>query len=392
MTDFEIGDWPNRILFGVDSVGQLQLEATRLKVARVLIICGASVARGEMLTRVRSGLGAACVGLFADVQAQNPLPCIQKGAELALSLRADALLSVGGGSAIDAAKCIAMFLASDGNLEPYQLQHAGTVPAMNLSSAEVLPHLAVPTTAGSASEVMPTAGCRDPKARRKLLFWDTALVPKVVILDPKMAVFSPPSLTAHSGMTAVARCIESLYSAHRQPISSALALRAVRMLVRSLERCIAEPMNLEARADCQIASLMSGIAAINAMVSMVHAICHTLGGRFGMQHGAGHAMLLAPAMRVLLPSLGSDQLELLAAIGGETRNDAPVDSAGLSAAQIIADLAAALPLPRRLRDCGINQHQDLEDISIAAMSDYMMASAPRPISRAEIVSLLSSVW
>jgi alcohol dehydrogenase class IV len=391
MNPFNISHWPNRIVFGTGAVETLHIEAARLGVTRALIVCGASVARGEMLSRVRAGLGDACAGVFANVAAQNPLPCIQEGADLVRKLRADAIVSVGGGSAVDAGKCIAMLLASRGDLAPFQLEHRGTLPQERLAPDDALPHIAVPTTAGSASEVMPTAGCRDPQARKKLLFWDAELVPKVVVLDPRMATFAPPSLTAHSGMTAVARCIEALYSANRQPLSTGLALRAVRLLKRSLPRSIADPTDLDARAECQLGSIMSGIAAINAMVSVVHAIGHTLGGRFGMQHGAGHAILLAPAMQLLLPAVGSDQFDVYEAMVSNS-TELPPDVAGERAASAIAELVAGLPLPKRLRDCGINDTGDLDDIATAAMNDYMMATAPRPVSQVELLTLLRSVW
>src|SRR5262249_13775109 len=185
-----------------------------------------------------------------------------------------------------------------------------------------LPPPPVPPTAASGPAVLPPAACRDPQSRRKLLFWDHTLVPAATVLDPEMAVHTPPALTAATGMTAMARAIESLYSGKRHPMSSALALHAVRLLRDALPRSIEAPRDLEARAACQMACTMAGMAAINAMVSVVHAIGHIVGGRYGLQHGVSHTILLAPAMRLLLPVIGHEQALLVDALGGSDSTDA----------------------------------------------------------------------
>jgi len=186
-------------------------------------------------------------------------------------------------------------------------------------------------------------------------------------------------------MTTMARAIECLYSVDRQPLSTGLAVHAIRILRRALPRVIEAPGDLAARADCQMACLMSGTAAINSMVSVVHAIGHIIGGRYALQHGISHAMLLAPAMRQLLPAIGADQTIVHEALGvapGATADDA----AGQMAA-----LIAELPLPRRLREVGVNRN-DLSDIAAATMSDYMMANLPEPMTEPDVLALLDEAF
>ena len=255
--------------------------------------------------------------------------------------------------------------------------------------ARAVPHIAVPTTAGSASDVMPTAACRDPQSRRKLLFWDHALTPAMTVLDPEMAVHTPPALTAATGMTAMARAVESLYSGKRHAMSTGLALHAVRLLRDALPRAIATPHDLEARAACQMACTMSGMAAINAMVSVVHAIGHIVGGRHGLQHGISHAILLGPAMRLMLPVIGDQQTLLLDALGG--RRSSSADSDGAEATALMASFVGGLPLPQRLRDLGMSE-AELAEIAALTMSDYMMANLPRPMAEGEVLALLRSAW
>jgi alcohol dehydrogenase class IV len=233
---------------------------------------------------------------------------------------------------------------------------------------------------------MPTAGIRDPKLPKKLLFWDEKLVPNATVLDPELAVHAAPALTAATGMTAMARAVECLYSKHRHPISTALALHAARLLRTALPRSVEAPDDLAARADCLMASLMSGTASINAMVSVVHAIGHVVGGRYGLQHGISHAMLLAPALRRLLPAIGTDQAFLYEALGCPPAT-ATVDDA----AEVLDGVLQRLPLPKRLREVGVAA-ADVPDIARGAMGDYMMANLPRPMDVAEVQALLEEAW
>jgi alcohol dehydrogenase class IV len=203
-------------------------------------------------------------------------------------------------------------------------------------------------------------------------------------------VHTPPALTAATGMTAMARAIESLYSARRHPMSTGLALHAVRLLRGALPRSIEAPHDLAARAACQMACTMSGMAAINAMVSVVHAIGHIVGGRHGLQHGISHSILLAPAMRLLLPVIGDDQTLLLEALGGAGRSGS-ADIDGAEATALMASFVRGLPLPQRLRDLGISEGE-LADIAGLTMSDYMMANLPRPMAEAEVLALLRGAW
>jgi alcohol dehydrogenase class IV len=379
----DFGDWPGRIVFGAGAVGRLAELVERVGGRRALVLCGTTVAGGDMLTKVKAGLGDTLAAVFPEVQSHTPIEMVGRALEQFRSSGADVIVTVGGGSAIDAGKAIAVMLATGGDLLPYAIRYApgGEMERRSLP-ARTVPHIAVPTTAGSASDVMPTAACRDPQSRRKLLFWDHALVPATTVLDPEMAVHTPPALTAATGMTAMARAIESLYSGKRHPMSTALALHAVRLLRDALPRSIESSHDLEARAACQMACTMSGMAAINAMVSVVHAIGHIVGGRYGLQHGVSHTILLTPAMRLLLPAIGQGQTLLVAALGGSNSADA---------AALMTGFVRSLPLPQRLRDLKIAE-AELGEIAQQTMSDYMMANLPRPMAETEVLALLRSAW
>ncbi len=385
MIEGDIRDWPKRVCFGAGSVRELPRLLSDLSSRRAVVLCGKTVAGSKMLARVRGVLADRCVGVFDSVKAHTPFEDVQEATKLILSCEADVIVSVGGGSAIDAGKGVAIMLATGGDFEPYAIDWGTKGMARKSLGAVPIRHISIPTTAGSASDVMPTAGIRDPKLPKKMLFWDERLVPDATILDPEMAVFADAKLTAATGMTAMARAIECLYSKHRHPISTGLALHAARLLRTALPRSVTHPNDLDARADCQMAALMSGTASINAMVSVVHAIGHVIGPRFHLQHGVSHAMLLAPALRRLLPAIGGDARYVLEALGCAA--DGSVDEV----AAALRALLNKLPLPQRLRDVGVKT-DDIAMIAGGTMRDYMMANLAVPMSQADVESLLLEAW
>ena len=286
-------------------------------------------------------------------------------------MNADVLISIGGGSAIDSGKGYFLHSLRSAvlNIPPTCIgRHQRRAvrkrrPMPDLSLA----HIAIPTTTVSGSEVAPTCGLRDPAAGHKRLFRDDKLIPSIAVLDPLVTVDTPAKLTASSGMTAVARCIESLYSGRRNPLRNALALHGLRMLFKSLTRSISAPDDLEARADCLVASTLSAISA-NLNTSAVHAIGHVLGGRYGLAHGVPHAILLGPSMpRFMLPIIGDEQKLVLAAMGGSP-DGIDANEAGKRASDLMIKLVATLPLPQRLGDVGVNP-ADIPGIAEQASRD-----------------------
>ncbi len=388
MKPFEIDWWPNRIVCEAGAVHRAGDLVGQLDRRRAFVICGGSIAAGRLHERVKSGLGASYAGTFHGLQMHAPLPVLEAAAAAARQAGADCIVSVGGGSAIDSGKGVSLIdtLGSDWrdcslNGEAAQRDARRPIPALRLA------HIAIPTTTGSGSEVAPTCGLRDPALGRKLIFRDSRLIPGIALLDPEMTLATPARLTAASGMTAVARSIEALYSGRRNPLHSGLALEALRMLAIALPRSIEQPSDIEARAQCQIAASMSAIAA-NVNVSAVHAVGHVVGGKYGLQHGIAHAILLAPAMRLMLPALGEQQRQILAALGGNGDGREP-DEAGRDAASRMAALVASLPLPRRLSEVGVNE-ADLAGIADHASHDPIMLTAAAPASAAQILALLRS--
>jgi len=167
-------------------MSQLGTLLDDLGARRALVLCGKTVASGALLTMTQAALGNRCASVFDRVGSHTPLSMVEEIAAITKASNVDAVITVGGGSAIDAGKGAILLRAAGGtNLDPYAVRYDDN-RRMNqraLPKADLV-HIAIPTTSGSASEVMPTAGIRDVAARKKLLFWDDALIPDGVILDP----------------------------------------------------------------------------------------------------------------------------------------------------------------------------------------------------------------
>lgn len=386
---FEHTNPATRIIAGPGSLDGLAGLIDDMGVSRALVVCGRTIAEGPQLAAVREALGDRTAGVFVGVSAHAGLEGLRGGVSALTESGADCLISVGGGATIDSTKCIALLDACDAPLEEFRVRKALGLDSPRRAVPMTLPHIAIPTTAGSSSEVMPWAGIRDEMTREKMLFRDPALVPRVAVLDPRMVVPTGMMLTATSAVTSLARSIETLYSTARQPISEALALKSLEMMVGALPAVLADPSDLDARAATQVAATISGIAADNSMVSLVHAVGHTVGGRIALQHGVAHGILLPPAMRRYLPSTGPLQRRI-AEVLGVAAPELSDDELGRRVTEAVSALLDSLPTPAKLSQVGIVAEQ-LPDFAAVTVRDPMFSFVPVATSEAEVLSILEGV-
>jgi alcohol dehydrogenase len=260
---------PTRIVFGPGASADAGVEMAALGGKATLIVSDPGVLEAGLVDGIRRSLGARCVGMFHDVPQDTGVQVVDRAAELARSLGADSLVSVGGGSVMDTAKGLAVLLTEGGRLGDHQ--------GFQMLSRRLAFHVAIPTTAGTGSEVTFAAVIKDPQAWQKLLLFDYHLAPDVAILDPRLLVSLPPRITAFTGMDALTHAVEALHSLQGEPLADALALHAIRLLFRHLPRCVERGDDLEARGRTLIAATLAGQAFTNTMVGVVHALAHTLG-------------------------------------------------------------------------------------------------------------------
>lgn len=380
-----------RIVMAPGAVAQVGPELDRLGCRRALVVCGRSARSTPLLEQVMRVLGPRCAGLFDQVRPHSGVDVVEAGAALARELAVDVLVSVGGGSASDTAKAIAILLAEGGRLPDHATRF--TPPDQLVRPAldqPKLPLVAVPTTA-SGAEMTPGLGIRDQHGV-KLLFWDPGVAARVVILDPAAVAAVPTWVLTSTGMNGLAHCVEGLYSRECNPISDALALHGLRYLAAALPR-VARGEGEEAAATLMVGACLAGLVIANARVAIHHAVCHGLGARCGLHHGVANAIMLPHAMRYNLDSV-PERLALAAAALGETAAAAGLSAreGALAAIRRVEALQREIGVPLRLRDAGADR------ACLAAAAEDTLADRgtyfnPRPpAGPGPILAMLEAAW
>ena len=388
MKPFQVVAAHQRVVFGravVDSAGQ---EADQLGCRRAFLVSGPNTSRTPLYARVRRALGTRCVGEFVGVEPHSPVPDTERVALEARNLGVDLLVSIGGGSASDSAKGIAILLAEGGTLAehcdvfvaPDRLVHR------DLQRPKV-PLIAVPTTA-SGAEMTPGCGATTPDGI-KLKFWDHKLAARVVLLDPEATADVPLAVTVSTSLNGFAHCVEGLYSLGKNPFTDALALQAVRLFADALPRLAADPTNQAVRGKIQAAAALGGMVISNARTALHHTLCHALGGRFRVGHGDANAVMLPHAMRFNLDVTAAEQAQIAWAMGAAERPD---ETAAAGAADAVASFARRIGAPERLRDLGVPRDQ-LPAAAEDVLHDRGLYFNPKPITAAEaILAIYEAAW
>lgn len=260
-----------------------------------------------------------------------------------------------------------------------------------LLSRPQTPHIAVPTTAGTGSEVTYAAVVKDWENNEKILFCDNHIIPRVAILDPLLTAGLPPPLTASTGIDALTHAIEALHALQAEPIADAMALQAIRLITAYLPRCVANGDDLFARGQQQIAALMAGVAFSNAQLGLVHAMAHSLGALFNVPHGLANSLLLPHVMLYNLESCAERYLLVAEAMGLAT---AGLDEEGAArlAVNAVQELTRKIGLPQRLREAGVPE-EGLAEAAELSLSDGSIIYNPRPVFEAdEVLALFREAW
>ena len=375
---------PTKVVFGKNTALDVAIEVENLKCKRALIVTDRDLVKNtDIPERIRKALGNLSVGIFSDVEADSGVHIVNQGAKVGKELGADCLVSVGGGSAIDTAKGIAILLKEGGKLQDYAGFQVLTRPQT--------PHIVIPTTAGTGSEVTYIAVIKDHEAGRKLLFGDYNILPNVAILDPKMTEGLPPLLTAATGMDAMSHAIEAMHSLQKEPVADGMALHAIRLIREFLPRAVEKGKDMTARGQMLIAANMAGAAFSNAQVGIVHALAHSVGAKFKVHHGLANSILLPACLRYNADACGDVYLDILSALGVNVKG-IPADKAGEVAADEIAEFTKKLGLPQRLRDAGVPE-EGLKECSELALSDGAIVYNPKFIGdSAEVLKIYQQAW
>lgn len=377
-----------RVLLRPGVVDTLGPEMRALGCERVMVICGGNTRRSRLFDRVMAALGPLAVTVYDQVVEHSSVEVVTQGAARARELGVDGLLAVGGGSASDTAKAIAILLGEGGKLE----DHASRFEPPDRLIPKPLPALKLPiatvVTTASAAEVTPGLGIRDAQGR-KLLFWDNTLANRLIVLDPEANVEVPVQVMATTAMNGFAHSVEGLYSRLRNPISDALALHSIRLFMDALPRMVQDPASVDARAGVLTAAHLSGMVISNARVGIHHAMCHCLGAKGGLSHGVANSVMLPHAMAYNLPVAEPELAAMAPALGvppGSQREMA------VAAIERVRELQRLARVPTRLRDTGLDREL-LSVIAQHTMADRGLYFNPRRTDSVDaVLQLLEAAW
>lgn len=371
------------LIVGSGSIARVgEIAAQRLG-PRVLLVTDAGLVKAGLTAPALHTLEEAgiAVEVFDGVVADPPEAVVLAAVARAKQFDARAVIGFGGGSSIDVAKLVALLAESGENL--------AEIYGVGLAKGPRMPLLAIPTTAGTGSEVTPisivTTGAHEKKGVVSPL-----IIPDIALLDPDLTVNLPPHVTAATGIDAMVHAIEAYTSTspNNNPVSQALAREALSLLGRNIERAVRQGNDLEARSAMLLGSMLAGQAFANSPVAAVHALAYPIGGHFGVPHGLSNALVLPHVLRFNASACGSAYAELAAFVFPELegRATAPDLVKGL------ADLCSRIGLPLRLRDVGIPQDAVPMLAEDAMKQTRLLVNNPRPLVLEDARTIYETAW
>lgn len=385
-----------RIFFGWGAASVLR-DVAREFGARVFVCTDQNMVKAGVCETVVTQLaeGKAAVKVFDGGQPEVDRQTIERAAAVAQTYRPDVVVGLGGGSNLDLSKSVAILLKYPGPLPAYYGENnvPGPIAAV----------VAVPTTAGTGSEVSPVAVVADPERAMKVGIASRFLIPKWAIVDPVLTVSCPASVTAHSGMDALAHAIESYCARVRpdcsphsifvgkNPMSDVLATKAITAIAKFLPTAVAQPNDGTARQEMAFASLLAGMAFSAAGTAAVHALQYPVGEATHTPHGLGNAVLLPAVMKRVTPSRIAEMAFIARSLDPGLASKSDADAAN-RAAELVEALGAKVGIPKGLRALGLKQEQLPQVAQMASTVKRLLDNSPVPFEEKDLLSVLQEAY
>jgi len=372
---------PARVHFGYGTRAQLA-EVVAVHGRRVLAVVDPFLRGSRHLADIVTGLETAglTVRVHSDITPELPVATLDGAAELARTYGADVILAIGGGSALDAAKVVALLATHGGPLSRYYGE--------NLVPGPVLPIVAVPTTAGTGSEVTPVAVVSDPERELKVGVSSPFLVPAAAVVDPELTLGAPATVTAYSGIDALVHAVESFTARPLDPdwastvpvftgrnaLAESVALQAAAHLGPWLSPAVHTPADRRAREEVARGALLAGIAFGSTGTHLCHALQYPIGAMTSTPHGLGTGLLLPYALDVMRtePDIADRIARLGAALEGLPAQEASAERT----IRRIVEINHAVGVPGSLTEIGISRDQLPQIAGLAQKSQRLLAIAP----------------
>lgn len=374
---------PTRLVFGPGVLDHLPGMLLDLKIRRPLLVTDQGLVQSGLAERVLALMPHETTAVFSETPSNPTDTAVHKALEQAREHQADGVVALGGGSPIDLAKAVAVLMTNEGSLHDYL--------GMDLVRRPGLPFVAIPTTAGSGSEVTLWAVITDTRGETPLkdAIGSHLVCPTVTLADPELTLDLPPRLTAWTGLDALTHAIEAYWARCANPISDALALDAVARISAHLPQAVFHG-GIEHRTPMLLASIQAGMAFSNADVGAVHSLGETLGGAFNLHHGLTMGLLLPYVLEANLPACPERIARLAPAMGrpGVDQGLSVLDAAR-ETLDAVCDLVRLLELPS-LAELGVSA-DSFPTMAALAVEHPCMIDNPRRFTAEELERLLEQV-
>jgi alcohol dehydrogenase len=376
---------PTQIHFGNGAIGQLPDVISRLKGSNVFLVADPGLKQAGIIRKIGSVLRRKKIPytLYDKVAPEPGLKLADQGAKLAKKNRADCVIGVGGGSALDVAKAISILLTNGGRAEDYLGLDRIPLPGV--------PKIMVPTTAGTGAEVTFTAVFINEKTNSKGGMNGDPLYPDAAILDPSLTLSLPQGMTATTGIDAFTHALEAFVSTQAHTISDMYAMEAMSLISSNLGLAYANGQNLEARSAMLMGSLLGGKALATAGVGLVHAMAYPLGGMFNTPHGLANAVLLPYVVEYNI--IGNpEKFALIAQIMGYEVEGLPVREAAQFAVDAIHQLNGDINIPAGLEALNIPSDRIPEMAEIALTVTRPVENNPRRPTLDDVIAIYEAAY
>lgn len=372
------------IIFGNYTLSQIGDCCLRLGASNVLIVSDEGIAEAGWLDKVVENCKEAGLKYttFTDITVNPKDYEVEKGREIYLENHCDAVIGVGGGSTIDAAKAIALLSTNEGHIRDYE--------GVDKIKHPLPPQIMVPTTAGSGSEVSQFSIILNSEERKKMTIISKSLIPDIAIVDPETLVTKSTQLTISTGIDVLTHGIESYISLAATPLTDVHAKNAISLVGQYLRSSVASKYNKEAKTHMAMASLQAGIAFSNAILGAVHAMSHAVGGRYPVLHGDINSILLPHVMEFNLLSNPEKFANIAYLLGLKDPNISKME-AGKIAIKLVNELIEDIGAPQKLSELEVKDNE-ITEMSYTALHDACMLTNPRDVTIDDIEQLFRKAW
>ena len=379
-------DFPSRtqLVSGVDSVERVGQLAREMGANKVLLVTDAGIVAAGHAGRVQEYLEAAGlrVTLFDRAKENPTTKCVDDCVAVAQAAGVDGLVGLGGGSSMDTAKGCNFILTNGGRMQDYW--------GVGKAAKPMLPFLAIPTTAGTGSEMQSAALIADEQTHQKMACLDPKCAARIAILDPALTVSQPPRVTACTGIDAIAHAVETAVTTKRTPVSQKLSAEAFKLCIAAFPEVLITPNDLDARARMQLGAAYAGAAIENSMLGAAHAAANPLTAHFDIVHGHAVGLMLPHVVRFNANEAGVQMayaaLARAAGLVSVSESDA---RAVLALCERVENLLALARLPRTLAECGVGESA-LATLAEGAARQWTAGFNPRPVTKADFVKLYTA--